>query len=224
MLRELYRLSWWKVAALTIYVSTILSQPLGASSDLSHDCFIDRVADWLPQSDLGDSVYPDAFLRLFTLANGMGDEIPTDSPYDSLYDRMVQVGIIPGGFEIHRERAVTLGEVSLLVTKSLLKDKGSLIERLMLSVFGSQSAALRIASREHLVPDGASQDVITYKECAAIILAIAAFRIDHPMDGSNTECLMTLLEEFPERVITANEIKQILDMPDSSFVEAILAL
>lgn len=178
----------------------------------------------LLKPDMGKEGTIEQFVRLLPLAFGFGESISYKLPRDTLLTHLISLGVIPKDVDVNFNKPLTKGQVSVILVKTLLPDNGSLVERLLISVFTSQEACFRVALRQELIPPGNVGDVITSRELAAIILAVTVLTTSDPLPQADTHCIRLFMEAIVEKVISIEEIKEILDLVHPNSIKSILAL
>jgi len=165
------------------------------------------------------------FVRLLPAAFGFGDSISYKLDRDSLLTSLLSLGVIPEDVTVDFNKPLTKGRVSVVLIKSMRIEKGSLLEKLMISLFKSQEACFRVALREKLIPAGDTEDMVTSKELAAIMLAVAVLNISNPLPQADRHCIELFAETIIKNgIIGSAETREILDLVDPSAIKSILAL
>ena len=209
---------------LIILVTQLLFLPRISMCDTADVCPSEDAVSLLPKPEKGEQADVEQFLRLLPVAFGLADEVSYKLPQDTLLTWLKLIELVPKDINVNFNKPLTKGQVSVMLVKTLLPHKGSLVERLLISVFKSQKACFRVALREKLIPPGDVEDIVKSKELAAIMLAVTILTISNPLPGAKVHCIKLFGKAIVEKIIRIEEVKEILDLEDVSSIKVVLAL
>jgi len=209
---------------LAILLILLLLSTRKSIAQTADSCSVEKAVSLLLESEPGNPATIEQFVRLLPVAYGFSDSAFYKLPADILFFRLDSLGIITKDIDININGPLTKGRVSVVLAKTLLLAKASILENIMIRLFNSPDACFRLTLREKLVPPGNTEDVVTTKELAAIILVITTITKYNLLPLADEHCINLLAAKIIKEVVDLEEIKAILKITDTDSIDAILAL
>lgn len=163
-------------------------------------------------------------IRLLAITHGLGGESYSELSTKNLLDRLKSLGLFPENVAVDFDASITKGEISVVLVKTLLEDKGSLVEGFLISGFSSKEACFRVALRNKLLPPGTPDDKIDLRELAAILLATAAITISDPHPEADRTCIDRFTTIIVDTILSIDELNAILQRNNSLEIKTMLAM
>jgi len=223
--------SYIKGKYLIIILTSLIISLIGFLSD-SPVCFCESkqennveeaVSRYLGSSKEG-SAYMEQFIRLLPFAYGIEDSAFSGLTTNDLISKLRALNILPPNITLYTEEPMRKGKIALVMVKSLSINNASLVERLLINLFSSETASYRAASRAKLAPRGGPGDIVTIRELAAIFIAITVRTEFRPLPISDTKIIGRFARAILKDIISVEEVKVILELKDSNSIDTMLAM
>jgi hypothetical protein len=202
----------------------ILILPVGCHAQISDTCMARNAVLVLQGYSMWDIMTVDNFFRLIPSAVGYGNEISYEMPVDAIVESLSSLGVLDDELSVDFDNELTKGYASMILVRNIIPGKGNLMERFFTTLFSSQEAYFRIATRQKLVPPGNAEDIITLRELAAIMLAVSLQTMLDPLPNANTMSIERFAGAIVQNVVSVEEAREILDIVQPEKIKAMLAL
>lgn len=162
--------------------------------------------------------------RLLPFSLGITSTISPLLSDDSLLSELRRADILSSQDDVQFDRKLTKGRLSLILCGTVLKGKGSLIERALIWLFSSQRAAFRVAARERFVPSGRPDEILKSHELAASIFIVGVVSMSKTEDRAAAQCIEEFVDLIADHVLPVDAVRKTLRLQDPDFIRAMLSL